>query len=71
MPASKKYLVSNHNNRTFQKIVSMITKELDTLARNAIKEELKLIDPLSSLGKISPIDIDWDNNNKMSPVDIS
>ncbi|KAG2176260.1 hypothetical protein INT43_005494 [Umbelopsis isabellina] len=54
-----------------KKIVSMITKELDTLARNAIKEELKLIDPLSSLGKMSPIDIDWDNNNKMPPVDIS
>jgi hypothetical protein len=49
----------------------MITKELDTLARNAIKEELKLIDPLSTSSKLSPIDIDWDNANKISPVDIS
>ncbi|CAO3657963.1 unnamed protein product [Umbelopsis vinacea] len=54
-----------------KKIVSMITKELDTLARNAIKEELKLIDPLSTSSKLSPIDIDWDNANKISPVDIS
>lgn len=53
-----------------QKIVSMITKELDALARNAIKEELKLIDPLSSSSKMSPIDIDWDNSNRISPVDI-
>ncbi|KAI8976778.1 hypothetical protein BDB01DRAFT_844402 [Pilobolus umbonatus] len=30
----------------FKKIVNMVTKELDSLARNAIKEELKLIDPL-------------------------
>jgi hypothetical protein len=48
----------------------MITKELDALARNAIKEELKLIDPLSSSSKMSPIDIDWDNSNRISPVDI-
>ncbi|KAI9287362.1 hypothetical protein BC943DRAFT_358616 [Umbelopsis sp. AD052] len=53
-----------------KKIVSMITKELDALARNAIKEELKLIDPLSSSSKMSPIDIDWDSSNRISPVDI-
>lgn len=44
----------------FKKIVNMVTKELDLLARNAIKEELKLIDPLChSASKISsPIDFD-------------
>lgn len=37
----------------------MITKELDLLARNAIKEELKLIDPLCHLTKMtSPIEFD-------------
>ncbi|KAG0165136.1 hypothetical protein DFQ30_008915 [Apophysomyces sp. BC1015] len=41
-----------------KKIVSLITKELDGLARNAIKDELKLIDPLSHSNKISPIDFE-------------
>jgi len=37
----------------------MITKELDLLARNAIKDELKLIDPLCCLAKVSsPIELD-------------
>jgi hypothetical protein len=36
----------------------MITKELDALARNAIKDELKLIDPLSYSNKVTPIDFD-------------
>ncbi|CEP13146.1 hypothetical protein [Parasitella parasitica] len=45
-----------------KKIVTMITKELDLLARNAIKEELKLIDPLSFMAKISsPIELDSEN----------
>ncbi|SAM05469.1 hypothetical protein [Absidia glauca] len=42
----------------FKKILSMITKELDALARNAIKDELKLIDPLSYSNKVTPIDFD-------------
>ncbi|OAD66277.1 hypothetical protein PHYBLDRAFT_175332 [Phycomyces blakesleeanus NRRL 1555(-)] len=42
----------------FKKIVSLVTKELDALARNAIKEELKLIDPLSHSNKIPPIDFE-------------
>ncbi|RCI04497.1 hypothetical protein CU098_008823 [Rhizopus stolonifer] len=42
----------------FKKIVTTITKELDVLARNAIKDELKLIDPLSHLSKISSIELD-------------
>ncbi|KAL9544894.1 hypothetical protein MBANPS3_007398 [Mucor bainieri] len=43
----------------FKKIVTMITKELDLLARNAIKDELKLIDPLCSQAKVSsPIELD-------------
>ncbi|CAO0796183.1 unnamed protein product [Mucor circinelloides] len=43
----------------FKKIVTMITKELDLLARNAIKDELKLIDPLCCLAKVSsPIELD-------------
>ncbi|CAO3576547.1 unnamed protein product [Absidia cylindrospora] len=41
-----------------KKIFSMITKELDALARNAIKDELKLIDPLSFSNKVTPIDFD-------------
>lgn len=38
----------------------MVTKELDLLARHAIKEELKIIDPLCHLSaKISsPIEFD-------------
>jgi hypothetical protein len=38
----------------------MVTKELDLLARNAIKDELKLIDPLFHFtGKVtSPIEFD-------------
>ncbi|KAI7890487.1 uncharacterized protein EV154DRAFT_248746 [Mucor mucedo] len=44
----------------FKKIVTMVTKELDLLARHAIKEELKVIDPLCHLsGKASsPIEFD-------------
>ncbi|KAF7726771.1 hypothetical protein EC973_008459 [Apophysomyces ossiformis] len=41
-----------------KKTISLITKELDGLARNAIKDELKLIDPLSHSNKIAPIDFD-------------
>ncbi|KAI8368184.1 uncharacterized protein BYT42DRAFT_121021 [Radiomyces spectabilis] len=41
-----------------KKIMSVVTKELDTIARNAIKEELKLIDPLSHSNKVSPIDFE-------------
>ncbi|KAI8389425.1 hypothetical protein BD560DRAFT_381580 [Blakeslea trispora] len=37
----------------FKKIVTMITKELDVLARSAIKEELRLIDPLCHFSKMS------------------
>ncbi|RUS32147.1 hypothetical protein BC938DRAFT_476168 [Jimgerdemannia flammicorona] len=33
----------------FKKIISLITKELDALARNAIREELETIDPLASM----------------------
>ena len=29
----------------FQKIIALVAKEIDTLARNTIKEELKSIDP--------------------------
>jgi hypothetical protein len=36
----------------------MITKELDLLARDAIKDELKLIDPLCHFPKITPIDLE-------------
>ncbi|KAI7864328.1 hypothetical protein BDF14DRAFT_1835292 [Spinellus fusiger] len=42
----------------FKKIMSLITKELDALARNAIKDELKLIDPLSHSNKMTPIDFE-------------
>ncbi|CAO3620072.1 unnamed protein product [Cunninghamella echinulata] len=41
-----------------KKLFSMITKELDALARNAIKDELKLIDPLSFSNKVTPIDFE-------------
>ncbi|ORZ02683.1 hypothetical protein BCR43DRAFT_481986 [Syncephalastrum racemosum] len=41
-----------------KKIFSQITKELDGLARDAIKEELMIIDPLSQSNKISPIDFE-------------
>ena len=36
----------------------MVTKELDLLARNSIKEELKLIDPHSQFTLKSPIEFD-------------
>ncbi|KAI9280434.1 hypothetical protein BY458DRAFT_500676 [Sporodiniella umbellata] len=43
----------------FKKIVSMITKELDQLARDAIKEELRMIDPISQSTKNNfPIEFD-------------
>ncbi|KAI8065911.1 hypothetical protein BC940DRAFT_275514 [Gongronella butleri] len=42
----------------FKKLFAMMTKELDMLARNAIKDELKLIDPLSFSNKMTPIDFD-------------
>ncbi|GAA5816431.1 hypothetical protein MFLAVUS_009960 [Mucor flavus] len=44
----------------FKKIVTMVTKELDLLARHAIKEELKLIDPMCQFtAKVSsPIEFD-------------
>ncbi|ORX44105.1 hypothetical protein DM01DRAFT_1340519, partial [Hesseltinella vesiculosa] len=42
----------------FKKIFAMLSKELDLLARNAIKDELKLIDPLSFSNKMTPIDFD-------------
>ncbi|KAG2220602.1 hypothetical protein INT45_002624 [Circinella minor] len=41
-----------------KKIFTLVTKELDTVARNAIKEELKLIDPLSNSNRIPPIDFE-------------
>ncbi|KAI9254474.1 hypothetical protein BDA99DRAFT_518500 [Phascolomyces articulosus] len=40
-----------------KKIFTLVTKELDSVARNAIKEELKLIDPLSNSNRI-PIDFE-------------
>ncbi|KAL1930497.1 hypothetical protein VTP01DRAFT_10659 [Rhizomucor pusillus] len=46
-----------------KKIFSSITKELDGLARNAIKEELKLIDPLSNSNRIPPIDFEGADAN--------
>ncbi|KAI9492736.1 hypothetical protein BDB00DRAFT_765032 [Zychaea mexicana] len=42
----------------FKKIFTLVTKELDAVARNAIKEELKLIDPLSNSNRIPPIDFE-------------
>ncbi|KAG1473513.1 hypothetical protein G6F56_000915 [Rhizopus delemar] len=45
----------------FKKIVSMVTKELDQLARDAIKEELRMIDPISLSTKNNyPIEFDGD-----------
>ncbi|KAJ8659971.1 hypothetical protein O0I10_004197 [Lichtheimia ornata] len=41
-----------------KKIFALVTKELDGLARNAIKDELKLIDPLSQSNRIPPIDFE-------------
>ncbi|KAI9315516.1 hypothetical protein BX666DRAFT_1827562, partial [Dichotomocladium elegans] len=41
-----------------KKIFAMVTKELDGLARNAIKDELKLIDPLSQSTRTPPIEFE-------------
>ncbi|RCH88998.1 hypothetical protein CU097_010215 [Rhizopus azygosporus] len=43
----------------FKKIVSMVTKELDIIAREAIKDELRMIDPFSQATQSSfPIEFD-------------
>jgi len=44
----------------FKKIFSLIMKELDSLARQAIKEELEMIDPLSSMKNGGFNMDDWD-----------
>ncbi|KAL1914896.1 uncharacterized protein VTP21DRAFT_7812 [Calcarisporiella thermophila] len=58
----------------FKKIISSITKEIDTIARAVIKEELLLIDPLAqrnggiananaNSGRMTPTDEHWDANS--------
>ncbi|KAG1455674.1 hypothetical protein G6F46_007686 [Rhizopus delemar] len=45
----------------FKKIVSMVTKELDQMARDAIKDELRMIDPISQATRTNyPIEFEGD-----------
>ncbi|CAO3587634.1 unnamed protein product [Absidia cylindrospora] len=43
---------------TIKKILSTIVRELDALARKALKDELKLLDQLSCSNKVTSIDFD-------------
>ncbi|OZJ02184.1 hypothetical protein BZG36_04320 [Bifiguratus adelaidae] len=44
-----------------KRIITLVTKELDSIARKSIKEQLELIDPLSNLKGLVSIFEEWDS----------